>query len=1163
MTRGAPLASFASAVTPLVVLLAAACVGAPGQDPAGASPSPTGAPDPTTTTTPPDPPPPPASSTASASTPPTCGSWNGRDFFATASADLVQECLQAGAPAHDPSQPTPAIFGAAARATDPRVIHLLVDAGADLDAALGQGIRRTGYRHGYTPLHTAAALNPNPGIIDVLVSAGADPNARDRDGSTPLHTAWTNPNPAVVRALLRTGADPLARNERGQAADPTSCMNWTTAAFARLALPEDFRRCLALGEDIQAYDGDGDTSLHLAVEVGNAEALRILLEAGADLSARNNAGAAALHMAATNESAEIFTLLLEAGADVNAGAGSFGTPLLSAIVNRRGFRRGPMNEAAVNALLDAGADVNAADSDGNTPLLASMDPDRRKGSLNDLPMRLLSLGADPNRPDGQGRTPLYAAAAAEGPEVIHALLAAGADPQVLTNDGASPLHAAAGSGRPEVITLLASIGLDPDVRSVDGIVPLHLAVERNNTNRGQSVTLEIEGDRPSWALAEGDRPPWVLRALALLEAGADPHARNAEGDTPLHLSVWHGDSTLVSAFVLAGADVHARNDSGETPLHAARAWDSRPAVRALLRLGADPDALDNSGLAADPVCWGAGPVYPWQFLARSPAESVRGCLETGIPVDSRDSDGATFLARMVSAVGCCSDFENVLAAFVEAGADVNTRDNEGRTPLHRALAGRGDRSARRSVISALLGAGADPNARDSQGSTPLHTAAAEWWDASALVSLLAAAGANLNARNSAGDTPLHVALRGGVLGDDVAFVRALLQFGADPMARDSAGKTADPVACERWGNRSFFALADAAIVADCIDGGASVQAVADRFLFATPSLHAAGTTRDPAVISVLLEAGADVQGRDEFRAYTPLHLAAEKGTSAIVRALLQAGADADAWATGFSTDWGWGWTPLHLAARSNPDPDVITALVEAGADLHAPGGESYRRGNTPLHYAGENPNPAVAAALLDAGAEVNAHSRAGRTPLHEAAANASNPAVVDLLVAAGADVNARDAAGYTPLHSAAWYNPRPEIATALLAAGADVNARHPDGYVPSGLPGDDRSPLFMAVYRGGIFVSGQPMPTGRSAPVVEVLVSAGANLEQTDGSGLTPLHAAARWTPAAYPLLLRLGADPNARDADGKTPLDYALENRSLEGLPEVLRLREAMRGRR
>ena len=245
--------------------------------------------------------------------------------------------------------------------------------------------------------------------------------------------------------------------------------------------------------------------------------------------------------------------------------------------------------------------------------------------------------------------------------------------------------------------------------------------------------------------------------------------------------------------------------------------------------------------------------------------------------------------------------------------------------------------------------------------------------------------------------------------------------------------------------------------------------------------------------------------------------------------------------------------------RSNPDPDVIRALLEAGADLHAGSGESYLRGNTPLHYAGENPNPDVAGALLDAGADVNALAAGGRTPLHEAAAKASNPAVIELLVAAGADVNAHDRRGYTPLHSAAWYNHRPEIATALIAAGADVHTRDPDGYVPSGRRANDRTPLFMAVYRGASF-SGQPVPAEHSASVVEVLVDAGADLEQADGNGRTPLHAAALSNPAAFPLLLRFGARPERPRRGRQDAVRLRSRKPVADGLPEVRRLREAMR---
>ena len=270
-----------------------------------------------------------------------------------------------------------------------------------------------------------------------------------------------------------------------------------------------------------------------------------------------------------------------------------------------------------------------------------------------------------------------------------------------------------------------------------------------------------------------------------------------------------------------------------------------------------------------------------------------------------------------------------------------------------------------------------------------------------------------------------------------------------------------------------------------------------------------------------------------------------------VRALLDADADPNAWATGFNVDFGWSWTPLLLASASNPDPEVVAVLLEAGADINALGSEGLEPSMSPLHHAGANPNPDVAAVLLEAGADVNTLSPTGRTPLHEAAASASHPAVIEVLVAAGADVNARDDNGYGPLHSAAWYNRHPEITAALIAAGADLNAWDPENY---------GTPLLMAVYRGGLRSFSRRWPTDFSSSVVEVLVRAGADLELTGESGRTALHEAARHNPAAFPLLMRLGADPNVHDAYGNTPLDYALENRSLEGLPEVRRMRAALR---
>lgn len=149
----------------------------------------------------------------------------------------------------------------------------------DVQAALDKGADVNARdRNGLTPLLTAAAYNTNPEVVVVLVEAGADTEARDSvHGSTALMwAARLNQNPDVITALLKAGANLNAQSTlAGKTALAWAADRGANPAGMILVL-------LKAGADAKAVDKSGNTALYYAkynTRLQGTDALRQLDEA--------------------------------------------------------------------------------------------------------------------------------------------------------------------------------------------------------------------------------------------------------------------------------------------------------------------------------------------------------------------------------------------------------------------------------------------------------------------------------------------------------------------------------------------------------------------------------------------------------------------------------------------------------------------------------------------------------------------------------------------------------------------------------------------------------------------------------------------------------------------------------------------------------------------
>jgi uncharacterized protein len=401
--------------------------------------------------------------------------------------------------------------------------------------------------------------------------------------------------------------------------------------------------------------------------------------------------------------------------------------------------------------------------------------------------------------------------------------------------------------------------VDVNAPQADGTTALHWAARRDDLEAADALI------RAGASAKAANRYGVTALSLAcvngnakmvekLLAAGADPDAVLAEGETALMTASRTGNVAVVNALIAKGANVNAKEEwKGQTALMWAAAESHPEVVRILIEHGADVNAVSNA----------------WHF---TDTKGTNGNANVYYP-----KGGLTPLLFAVRQ----GNLEST-KLLVAAGANVNQTDPVKISPLVVAI-----NNAQYDIASYLLDKGADPNIADSTGKTALYAAV------------------NMHASKAPkeGENKL----------DSLDIVKSALEHGANPNAVLNERLRGIRAAFDRpdplldAGTTAFMRAARAAdvpvmklLLEHGANGKLETKAHGNALMAAVglsrrdprddPNAEVQARPEELEAIKLCLDLGIDVNAVNDTTRQTALHAAAQRGSDAIVKLLVEHGA---------------------------------------------------------------------------------------------------------------------------------------------------------------------------------------------------------------------------------------------------------------------------------